>query len=73
MLSDEFGCVVTRTRQTPPYQFRVQPGPAPHLNLIDAGQGISEGVVYGTEARHVRRGGQLFEIFQAGERIGNTG
>ncbi|MDQ5856306.1 MAG: hypothetical protein M3302_08365, partial [Actinomycetota bacterium] len=72
-LCHEFGGVVARSGQTAPYQLYVEPGPADHLNLVDAGQGCGERVVYGVEPGNVVCGRKLIEIMQVGERVVDAG
>jgi hypothetical protein len=72
-LGDELGCVVTRSGQAPPHQLRVQSGPTRHLNLVDARQGLGQGVVDCTQAGYVCRSRQLIETVQTRERIGDAG
>jgi hypothetical protein len=73
LLRHEFGGVIARSGQTAPYQLCVEPGPADHLDLVDAGQRCGERVVYGVEPGNVVRGRNLIKVMQAGERVGDTG
>ncbi len=68
-LGDKLRGVLAGSGQTAPYQFRGEPGPASHLDLVDAGQRRGQRVVHGVEPGHVLRGRKLVEMLQAGERI----